>query len=261
MILEKIAERTKERILEEQSKLPFSALRRLAEQWENRRPFAFEAALCGPELSLICEVKKASPSKGLIAKEFPYLDIARSYETGGADAISVLTEPHFFQGKDAYLQEIRQAVGVALLRKDFTLEEYQIYQAALLGADAILLICSLLDDAQLLEYRLIAESLGMCALVETHDEREMERALLSGALIVGVNNRDLRTFTVDITNCLRLKKMVPQDRIFVAESGIGSPSDIALLREHKVDAALIGETLMRSADAAAAVRTLLGEKQ
>ena len=209
-------------------------------------------------MSYICEVKKASPSKGLIAPDFPYLKIAREYEAAGASAISCLTEPYYFLGSDRYLQEITSEVKIPVLRKDFTVDEYMIYQARAFGASAVLLICAILDDVQLKSYRELSESMGMDALVEAHDEREVERALRCGAKIVGVNNRDLRTFQVDMANSIRLRKIAPRDVVFVSESGIRTSEDIRRLYDNQVDAVLIGETLMRSGDKKAALELLNG---
>ncbi|MCD7948127.1 MAG: indole-3-glycerol phosphate synthase TrpC [Oscillospiraceae bacterium] len=223
-----------------------------------RKPFHFEENLRAPGVSFICEVKKASPSKGVIAADFPYLDIARAYERAGADAISVLTEPDYFQGRNAYLAEIRAAVDTPLLRKDFTIDPFQIEQAAALGADAVLLICAILSPAQVKEYIALADTLGLSCLVEAHDEEEIKTALAAGARIIGVNNRDLKTFTVDTANSIRLRKLVPPDILFVAESGVGAAEDIALLREHNISAVLVGETLMRAPDKAAMLSSLRG---
>ncbi len=208
--------------------------------------FPFEMALKKKGLSFICEVKKASPSKGIIAEDFPYVRIAEAYERAGADALSVLTEPYYFKGSNNYLREIREHSGLPILRKDFTVDEYMIYEAKVLGADAILLICAILTDEQLAAYVQLAKSLGMSALVEAHDGMEVERALACKASIVGVNNRNLKDFSVDIENSVRLRKMVPEDIIFVSESGIKPPQDVQVLMENGTDAVLIGETLMRS---------------
>ena len=197
-------------------------------------------------MSFICEAKKASPSKGIIAEDFPYVEIAKEYEAGGAGAISVLTEPYYFMGSDEYLMEIRKNVSIPLLRKDFTVDEYMVYEAKLLGADAVLLICAILDDEQLKVYREIADSLGLSALVEAHDEEEVRRAVSAGARIIGVNNRDLKTFTVDINNSLRLRSMVPENILFVSESGIKGETEIKNLSANDVDGVLIGETMMRA---------------
>jgi indole-3-glycerol phosphate synthase len=257
-ILDEIAGKTRERIAQEKRVTPLEVVRREAErvQRENaQNDFAFARALAADGMSFICEVKKASPSKGLIAPEFPYLDIARAYEEAGASAISCLTEPFYFQGQDAYLKEIVETVQIPVLRKDFTVDEYMIYQAKALGAGAVLLICAILDDAQLLAYGQLAQELGLSALVEAHLEEEVERALKSGAKIVGVNNRDLKTFQVDITTSARLRRMVPPEILFVSESGIRGTEDIRALRQNGTDAVLIGETLMRAADK----RALLAE--
>jgi indole-3-glycerol phosphate synthase len=208
------------------------------------RPFA--AALAAPELSFICEVKKASPSKGIIAEDFDHLGIARSYEEAGAAAISVLTEPNFFQGAPRYLAEIAAALRIPALRKDFIIDAYQIHEAASLGAAAVLLIVALLSDEQLAAFIACAHSLGMDALVEAHTREELERALAAGAGIVGVNNRDLHSFEVDLSLSVRLREVVPGDVLYVAESGIRTADDVALLARAGVDAVLIGETLMRS---------------
>ncbi len=255
-ILEEIAGKTRERIEREKESLPLSLLKEQVQAKERKKHPSFLEALKKPGMSFICEVKKASPSKGLIARDFPYLQIAEEYEEAGASAISCLTEPFYFQGSDQYLKEIVEKVSIPVLRKDFTVDEYMIYQACALGASAVLLICAILKDEELKEYRLLAEELGMDALVEAHDEREVERALNAGARIVGVNNRDLRTFTVDMGNSLRLRSLVPQEAAFVSESGIKTGEDVALLYENGVDAVLIGETLMRSPDKKAVLESL-----
>lgn len=256
MILDEIAAKTRVRIEDEKKKLDPRTLRRLAEELPAGTGFPFEKALGAPDLSFICEVKKASPSKGVIAADFPYLEIAKEYEAAGASAISLLTEPFYFQGSDAYLREVADTVTIPLLRKDFTVDEYMIDQAKVLGASAVLLICTILDDGQLAEYQAKAQGLGLSALVEAHDEREVERALKIGARIIGVNNRDLRTFTVDVENSVRLRKLVPPSVLFVSESGIKGPADTARLYANGTDAVLIGETLMRSADKKAALDLL-----
>lgn len=209
---------------------------------------AFEKALRKPGLSFICECKKASPSKGLIAPDFPYLKIAREYEQAGADCISVLTEPKWFLGRDEYLREIAEVVSIPCLRKDFTVDDYMIYQARALGASAVLLICAILSGSQLNEYIGLCDELGLSALVEAHDEAEVSMALRSGARIIGVNNRDLRDFSVDTGNSRRLREMIPEDIVFVSESGIKTAGDTALLRRSGVDAVLVGEALMKAAD-------------
>lgn len=259
-ILEEIAARTRERIAKEKSRISVSELEnRIQEVNKNAgKRITFLQALQKDGMSYICEAKKASPSKGLIAPDFPYLAIAKEYEQAGASAISCLTEPFYFQGADQYLREISAAVQIPVLRKDFTVDEYMIYQAKSLGASAVLLICAILDDGELRAYRQLAKELGLDALVEAHDEYEVDRALNLGAEIVGVNNRDLRTFQVDMNNSIRLRKMAPDNVVFVSESGIRTPEDIRLLYEDKVDAVLIGETLMRSPDKKAALESLNG---
>lgn len=256
-ILHEIAEKTKTRIEQDQTKLPLSEIRKQAEQlvkseaadgasFINPSEFAFNKALRRNRINFICEVKKASPSKGLIAPEFPYLQIAKDYEKAGAAAISCLTEPFYFQGSDEYLKEIARNVSIPVLRKDFTVDEYMIYQAKLMGASAVLLICSILSENQLKEYQALASSLGLSALVEAHDEKEVEMALDAKACIIGVNNRNLKDFTVDINNSVRLREMVPQEVTFVSESGMKTPQDIERLVNNGTNAVLIGETLMRA---------------
>ena len=259
-ILEEIAARTRERIAKEKTCISVSELEnRIQEVNKNAgQKITFLQALQKDGMSYICEVKKASPSKGLIALDFPYLAIAKEYEQAGASAISCLTESFYFQGADQYLREIAAAVKIPVLRKDFTVDEYMIYQAKSLGASAVLLICAILDDGELRAYRQLAKELGLDALVEAHDEYEVDRALNLGAEIVGVNNRDLRTFQVDMNNSIRLRKMAPDNVVFVSESGIRTSEDIRLLYENKVDAVLIGETLMRSPDKKAALESLNG---
>lgn len=259
-ILEEIAARTRERIAKEKSRISVSELEnRIQEVNKNAgQKITFLQALQKDGMSYICEVKKASPSKGLIAPDFPYLAIAKEYEQAGASAISCLTEPFYFQGADQYLREISAAVQIPVLRKDFTVDEYMIYQAKSLGASAVLLICAILDDGELRAYRQLAKELGLDALVEAHDEYEVDRVLNLGAEIVGVNNRDLRTFQVDMNNSIRLRKMAPDNVVFVSESGIRTPEDIRILYENKVDGVLIGETLMRSPDKKAALESLNG---
>ena len=256
-ILETITLRTRERIAEEKKHLPPAEVRRQAEEKQKQSDVPdFEAALRSPGLSFICEVKKASPSKGLIAEEFPYLEIAGDYEGGGASAISCLTEPFWFQGRDRYLEEIAAQVSIPVLRKDFTCDEYMIYQARAMGASAVLLICSVLDEKELGAYVSLAEELGMSALVEAHSPEEIEQAAASGARIIGVNNRNLKDFTVDIGNSAKLRGLVGSDKVFVSESGIRGPEDLKVLYENGTDAVLIGEMLMRSPDRKAALRSL-----
>lgn len=210
--------------------------------------FAFENALKKDDISFICECKKASPSKGVIAEDFPYLQIAKAYKAAGADCISVLTEPKWFLGSDRYLQEITQTVSLPCLRKDFTVDEYMLYEAKCLGAAAVLLICSILRAEQIKAYIGICDTLGLSALVEAHDEAEVKTALACGARIIGVNNRNLKDFSVDTENSRRLRKLIPKDVLFVSESGVQTPADVQSLRKIGADAVLIGETLMRAAD-------------
>lgn len=257
-ILDQLADHARQRAAACKAVLPLAEVRRQCEALP-KGSFALDAALAKPGLSFICECKKASPSKGLIAPEFPYLQIARDYEAAGADAISVLTEPKWFLGSDEYLREIAHTVSVPCLRKDFTVDEYMIYQARLLGASAVLLICSILSDAQLNEYLSLCRALGLSALVEAHDEAEVERALASGAAIIGVNNRNLKDFTVDTANSRRLRSLLPPEVRFVSESGVRTPADVQALREIGADAVLVGEALMRAPDKAAMLARLKGE--
>ncbi|MDR3002066.1 MAG: indole-3-glycerol phosphate synthase TrpC [Fibromonadaceae bacterium] len=252
-ILQEIAKRTKERIEEQKKIFPINKIIEKANY-----DFPFEKALKIEGIAFICEIKKASPSKGIIAKDFHYLDIAKDYEAAGAAAISVLTEPFWFMGKDSYLREIADTVSVPLLRKDFTVDRYMIYEAKTLGASAILLICSILDKDTLAEYIDIAHNIGLSALVEVHSEEEVEVALSAGARIIGVNNRNLKTFDVDITLSHRLRRLVPQDILFVSESGISQPEDIVNLRNIGANAVLIGESLMRKSDKKAEMNWLRG---
>ena len=258
-ILEKITERTKERIEEEKKIVPLEEVRRQAEEKgiKDQIP-VFEQALRADGLSFICEAKKASPSKGLIAPDFPYVEIARDYEAGGAAAISCLTEPFWFRGSDEYLKEIVQNVSIPVLRKDFTCDEYMIYQAKAMGASAVLLICSVLEDGRLKAYHQLADELGLSALVETHNEEEILRAQKIGAKIIGVNNRNLKDFTVSLSNAVRLSSLIPEDVLFVAESGIRTRKDIETLEQCGADAVLIGETFMRVPDKEKMFDTLRG---
>ena len=260
-ILDTLAAHARARTQRNKQRLPEEEIRKTAFAMNTDTGFPFEKALAEPGMSFICEVKKASPSKGIIAADFPYLEIAREYETAGASAISCLTEPDYFMGKDEYLREIAAEVKIPVLRKDFTVDPYMIYEAKVMGASAVLLICAILTDEELTEYGEMARSLGLSSLVEAHDGREVERALKVENAIIGVNNRDLRNFTVDCQNSVRLRKLVPQDRLFVSESGIRTPEDIEVLRSCGTDAVLIGETLMRSPDKAAELRRLRGEGQ
>lgn len=259
MILDAIAAAVARRLEEDMSQISRDDMRQMAMDTPAAADFPFEQALKTPGISAICEVKKASPSKGVIAADFPYVDIAREYEQAGAAAISVLTERDYFQGSCRYLKDIAEAVKTPLLRKDFILDEYQIYEARYSGASAVLLICSLLDDEQLARLFRTADSLGISALVEVHDEKEVRRAVQIGARLIGVNNRNLKDFSVSLDTSCRLRPLVPKDILFVAESGIRCRGDIERLREAGADAVLIGETLMRSVDKAAALAELIGD--
>lgn len=246
-ILDRLAAHARERVMLAKQNISFEELKGRALALPHGE-FAFEKALKKDDIAFICECKKASPSKGVIAEDFPYLQIAKEYESAGADGISVLTEPKWFLGDDRYLQEIARTVGIPCLRKDFTVDEYMIYEAKYLGASAVLLICSILSEQQIKAYIKICDTLGLSALVEAHDEDEVNTALRCGARIVGVNNRNLKDFSVDTENSKRLRKLIPGDVVFVSESGVKTPEDVQLLREIGADAALIGETLMRAAD-------------
>ena len=246
MILDKIIEATKIRVAQEKQVESPEAVKAAALALPSDTGFPFEAALRQQDFNFICEVKKASPSKGIIAEHFPYLDIAKEYEVAGAAAISVLTEPDFFKGDKKYLQEIASTVKIPVLRKDFIIDEYQIYQAKVWGASAILLICACLDVPTLIKFRKLADSLGLSSLVEAHDEVEVQMAIDCGAHIIGVNNRNLKDFTVDVQNSVRLRNLVEDDVIFVSESGLETPEDIQVLRDNNIGVALMGETFMRS---------------
>ena len=246
-ILEQLAGYAKERTELAKQMRSLAEIRELALELP-KGTFSFEQALKKPELSFICECKKASPSKGLIAPEFPYLAIAKDYEAASADCISVLTEPKWFLGRDEYLKKIAETVSIPCLRKDFTVDEYMIYEAKLLGASAVLLICSILSSSQIREYRDICDDLGLSALVEAHNEREVQMAIDAGARVIGVNNRNLNDFTVDTENSSRLCQMIPRDVLFVSESGVSSAEDVRKRKEMGADAVLLGETLMRASD-------------
>lgn len=260
MILDQIVAATAKRVAALKETTSLEKLKSQAKRSET--PFAFEQALArkaaAGEIAFICEVKKASPSKGVIAADFPYLEIARDYQAAGADAISVLTEPDYFQGANTYLTEIKAQVSIPVLRKDFIIDAIQIYEASLIGADAILLICSILDTDTIREYLEIADALGLSALVEAHDEAEVKQALAAGARIIGVNNRNLKTFEVDLQNSIRLRQLVSPEILFVSESGIRTAEDIVKLRVNGTNAVLIGETLMRSGDKKAELDKLRG---
>ncbi len=246
-ILQQIAEYTKERVLREKERFSIEEIREKACALP-KGDFPFERALKREGLSFICECKKASPSKGIIAEDFPYLEIAKDYEAAGADCLSVLTEPKWFLGQDEYVREITAEVSLPVLRKDFTVDEYMIYQAKLLGASAVLLIVSLLTKEEIEKDLSICDELGLSALIETHDEAEADLALKAGGRIIGVNNRNLKDFSVDHTLADRMRKLIPKEVIFVSESGIRDCEDIVRIRDAGADAVLIGEALMRAPD-------------
>ena len=258
-ILDQLAAHARERVAQAKAARPLEQVMAEARSMDCASGFPFEQALRGNDIAFICECKKASPSKGLIAPEFPYLQIAKEYEAAGAAAISVLTEPKWFLGRDSYLQEIAAEVKIPCLRKDFTVEEYMIYEANVLGAAAVLLIVSLLDGPTLRRFIEICDGLGLSALVEAHDEAEIKTALEAGARVIGVNNRNLKDFSVDTGNSGRLRSLVPEGIIFVAESGIKTAEDVAALRRAGVNAVLVGEALMTASDKRAALERLRGD--
>lgn len=259
MILDKIIISTKKRVENLKKEKSFESIKKEALSISKNSGFVFAKALKKDRMSFICEIKKASPSKGIICEDFDHVKIVKEYESAGADAISVLTEPEFFMGSNRYLTEIKKEVNVPILRKDFIVDLYQVYESKILGADAVLLICSALNFAELKEYMEAAAELGMSALVETHDEKEIEIALNAGAQIIGVNNRNLKDFKVDFNNSIKLKKLIPEDKIFVSESGIKTRENIKLLRENKTDAVLIGEGLIKSANIKGKLEELRGK--
>lgn len=257
-ILDTIAEYARERAAKAKEAFPLTEVKRQALSMNSSTGFPFEKALAADGISFICECKKASPSKGLIAEDFPYLAIAEEYEAAGASCISVLTEPKWFLGKNEYLKEIADTVSIPCIRKDFTVDEYMIYEAKLLGASAVLLICSLLSTDTLKRYIAICDQLGLSALVEAHDEEEIASAICAGARIIGVNNRNLKNFTVDVTNSGKLRALVPENILFVAESGIQSREDVKALEQAGVDAVLVGEALMKAPDKKGMINLLKG---
>lgn len=259
-ILTQLADYAKVRVEEAKKKISLAEIQAAACAKGKETGHPFKAAIASEGMSFICECKKASPSKGLIAKEFPYLKIAQEYEEAGASAVSVLSEPKWFLGSLDYLKEITQAIRIPVLRKDFTVDEYMIYEAKAAGASAILLIVSLLSEAQLRDYLSLCEALGMDALVEAHDASEVHTAVKCGAEIIGVNNRNLRDFTVDPNNSIRLRNLVPDHILFVAESGIRTRSDVARLEEGRMNGVLIGEQLMRAANKKQMLAELKGIK-
>ena len=248
MFLEKLVDSARRRLELKKAELPHGEVVYQALNMPKKIGFPFEKALLTDDIAFICEIKKASPTKGIISNDFPYMQIAQDYISGGAAAVSVLTEPEYFLGSDKYLQNISDSFAIPTLRKDFIIDSYQIYESRILGASAILLIAEILNEKSIREYIKIAHMLGMSALVESHSLHQMEKAMAAGARVIGVNNRNLETFEVDINTSVNLRNKVPQELIFVSESGISTPEDIALLRENKVNAVLIGETLMRSSE-------------
>ena len=257
MILDEIAQYALIRVNESKKRISMDEIIQTADKLPVNNDFPFKKALSGNDISFICEVKKASPSKGVIAENFPYLEIAKDYENAGADAISCLTEPFYFKGSNDYLKDIAKEVKIPVLRKDFTVDRYMVYEAKIMGASAILLICAILTEAEIKEYSELAGELGLSVLIEAHTEKEVETSLRYGK-IIGVNNRNLKTFEVDINTSLRLRNMVPKDYIYVSESGIRNAEDIKRLYENGTDAVLIGETLMRSADKKNTIAALRG---
>lgn len=258
MILDDIAEKTRERVAREKNEVSLEKMKSKAIAMGKVNPFAFENAIRSTGMHFICEVKKASPSKGIIAQDFPYRQIAKEYEAAGADCISVLTEPDFFLGSNSYLTEIREEVNIPLLRKDFIIDEYQIYQAKVIGADCILLIAALLPEDTIRSYLRISDSLGMSTLVEAHDQSEIEAASKAGARMIGINNRNLKTFDVNIGNSIDMRSFVDKEIIFVAESGISTREDVEVFEKANVNAVLVGETLMRSMDKGKKLKELRG---
>lgn len=256
-ILEELANYARERVAADKLRVPLDDLKAAVNSSKSvDGGKKFLAALKRPGLSFICEIKKASPSKGIIAEEFPYVDIARAYELAGADCVSCLTEPKYFLGSDEIFRAVRAEISLPILRKDFTVDEYQLYQAKVMGADAVLLICAILDTATLERFLGVCEELRLAALVEAHDEREITSAITAGARIIGVNNRNLKNFSVDFTNAARLRELIPPEKIYVAESGVKTPTDVATLKRIGADAVLIGETLMRASDKRAELQRL-----
>ncbi len=248
MILDDIIAKQKTRIENEKKEKDIETLKQEVLSLPSSKNFFFENSLKNKDFAFICEIKKASPSKGVIVEDFPYMDIAQEYEKAGASAISVLTEPHFFKGNDKYLKDVADIVNIPVLRKDFIIDEYQIYQAKLIGADAVLLICAVLDESTLKNFINIATSLKLSCLVETHNEEEIKKALSCNAKIIGINNRDLKTFNVDINTSLKLRKFIPENKILISESGIKTAQDIKMLKNAGFNGALIGESMMLSKD-------------
>ena len=255
-MLDEIVAKTEERLIEAKKNKSLDELKREVSEMETSNDFPFKEALIDPQIAIISEVKKASPSKGVIAEDFDYVAIAKEYEDAGASAISVLTEPYFFQGSNDYLKEISENVSIPILRKDFVIDEYMIWEAKLLGASAVLLIVAILDIVQLKKFLDLTHDLGLSAIVETHDGNEIRTAMNVGAEIIGVNNRNLNDFTVDIENSISLRRCVSDNILFVSESGIKTKEDVTRLKENNVNAVLIGETLMKSDDKKALIAEL-----
>ena len=248
MILDDIVAKQKIRIEHEKKEKSIEILKQEVSTLPLSENFFFDDSLKNKDFAFICEIKKASPSKGIIVEDFPYIDIAQEYEKAGAAAISVLTEPNFFKGNDIFLKDVADTVNIPVLRKDFIIDEYQIYQAKLIGADAVLLICAILDETTLNKFLNMAKSLKLNCLVETHNEDEIKKALNSGAEIIGINNRDLKTFSVDIKTSLELRKLIPNNKFLISESGIKTVQDIKILKDAGFNGALIGESMMLSKD-------------
>lgn len=256
MILDEIVEKRKIQLEREKATADFETVKKAAERL-GRQCISFKNALAKPDrLSVISEVKKASPSKGLIQPDFAPVKIAKEYESCGANAVSCLTEEHYFQGSSEYFKAIRQAIGLPMIRKDFIIDEYQIYEARLMGADAILLIAAVLDDEKLKRFGDTARSLGLDILAETHDESELERVLALDFDIIGINNRNLKTFEVTLETTAKLAGMIPEGKVIVSESGIRDNADMKTVRSYGADAVLIGETLMRSGNIGATLTAL-----
>ncbi|MEI0525840.1 indole-3-glycerol phosphate synthase TrpC [Brachyspira murdochii] len=256
-ILDNIVEKTKERVEINKKNISLQRIRELAENKSNNNNFLFENSI-KKSVSFICEVKKASPSKGIISNDFDYINIAKDYERAGASALSCLTEPYYFLGSNEYLENIKKNISIPVLRKDFTIDEYMIYEAKAINADAVLLIAAILDKNQLADYFSLADSLGLSVIVEVHDEDDLNKALSSNTRIIGINNRNLKTFETSIKNTFDLIKLIPENIISISESGIKSREDIKLLEENKVNAVLIGEQLMRQKDKIKEIKTLMG---
>ena len=256
-ILDKLADYARFRVIQAKKIIPLEEIRRQAESLP-KGEYSFENALKTSDIAFICECKRASPSKGIIASKFPYLQIAKEYESAGANCISVLTEPKWFLGGDKYLEEIATAVTLPCLRKDFNVDPYMIYEAKVLGAQGVLLICSISNEMEIESYITICDDLGISALVEVHNEKEVELALNGGARIIGVNNRNLKDFSIDSNNSRRLRELIPPDVLFVSESGVTCSDDVEKLRKIGADAVLIGEALMKAEDKKAKLAELRG---